>query len=96
LLDDRKDPDPDDGVFLSVRHGADLELKNKDGWTAFHIAARTGDHQLIAFLADISPAAWNTVSREQTNCFHICPFSKRSNGEFSTTFIYDLSLFNTW
>jgi ankyrin repeat protein len=56
-------------AFLTVSHGADLELKNKDGWTAFHIAARTGDHQLIAFLADISPAAWSTVSREQTNCF---------------------------
>jgi len=56
-------------VFFLVSRGADLELKNKDGWTAFHIAARTGDHQLIAYLADISPAAWNTVSRELTNCF---------------------------
>ena len=53
--------------FVPVSHGADVRLENKDGWTTFHIAARTGDLQLINYLADICPAARHTVSRDQTN-----------------------------
>jgi hypothetical protein len=46
-----------------VSSGADVNIRNKDGWTAFHIAARTGDLELLAYLADTAPGAWNTVSR---------------------------------
>jgi ankyrin repeat protein len=57
-------------LFLgAVNYGADLNIANKDGWTAFHIAARTGDLQLLAYLADTSPTTWNTCSRNNNSIF---------------------------
>ena len=39
-----------------VRYGAEVGLCNKDGWNAFHIAARSGNPDILQFLHDINPA----------------------------------------
>ena len=35
--------------------GADATLKNKDGWTAFHLATREGDPDIVTLLLKHDP-----------------------------------------
>ena len=37
-------------VELLVKYGADVTLTNKDGWNAFHIAARSGKVEVLQYL----------------------------------------------
>lgn len=46
-----------------LRHGADPALRNKDGWTAFHIACRTGDPLVVDYLHTFAPDIWRTESK---------------------------------
>jgi len=56
----RRDPEVI-GELLS--HGADPCLKNKDGWTCFHIACREGDPAVVQRLLQAAPGVWNTHSK---------------------------------
>ncbi|XP_025028765.1 ankyrin repeat domain-containing protein 16 isoform X3 [Python bivittatus] len=53
-----------------VQHGANLLLKNKDGWNCFHIASREGDPRVIQYLLDASPGIWDTESRIRRTPLH--------------------------
>ncbi|XP_015684727.1 ankyrin repeat domain-containing protein 16-like, partial [Protobothrops mucrosquamatus] len=46
-----------------VHHGANPQLKNKDGWNCFHIASREGDPRVMQYLLDAFPDIWDTESR---------------------------------
>lgn len=46
-----------------LRHGADPALRNKDGWTAFHIACRKGDPLVVDYLLTFAPDIWRTESK---------------------------------
>ena len=63
-------------VKLIIAAGADLSLVNKDGWTAFHLAVRTGDLRLVEFLLQAEPGCWQTASKNgrtplHTACTHL-------------------------
>ncbi|KAG7279647.1 hypothetical protein CRUP_019384, partial [Coryphaenoides rupestris] len=49
------------GELLS--HGADPCLKNKDGWTCFHVACREGDPAVVQLLLQAAPGVWDTHSK---------------------------------
>jgi len=58
-------------VKLLTLHGADLRLSNKDGWTALHLATRTGDLEVLAFLARHDGGGLvNTVSKNGRTPLH--------------------------
>ena len=46
-----------------LSHGADPSLRNKDGWTAFHIACRKGDPLVIDYLLTFAHDIWRTESK---------------------------------
>lgn len=53
-------------VRILVEHGASLTLRNKDGWTAFHLACRTGNVSIVAYLLDRDPTvllSWSKNGR---------------------------------
>ena len=50
-------------IKLLIEAGADVRLVNKDGWTSFHLAVRTGDLSLLAYLLATDPECSVTVSR---------------------------------
>merc|ERR1712216_988108 len=50
--------------------GASIGLENKDGWTAWHLAVRTGDLTLLNLLLATSPQCWNTVSKNGRTPLH--------------------------
>jgi len=49
-----------------VKAGADLKLRNIDGWNALHLAVRYGNIEIIKLLveADESPVAEKTTAEE--------------------------------
>ncbi|XP_063164470.1 ankyrin repeat domain-containing protein 16 [Candoia aspera] len=53
-----------------VQHGANVLLKNKDGWNCFHIASREGDPRVIQYLLDVSPGIWDTASKIRRSPLH--------------------------
>lgn len=53
-----------------LRHGADPALRNKDGWTAFHIACRTGDPLVVDYLLTFAPDIWRTESKTYRTPLH--------------------------
>lgn len=46
-----------------LSHKADPVLRNKDGWTAFHIACRKGDPLVVGYLLTVVPDIWRTESK---------------------------------
>lgn len=46
-----------------LSHGADPALRNKDGWTSFHIASREGDPLVVQCLLTSAPDVWRTESK---------------------------------
>ena len=57
-------------VELLVGGGADVQLVNKDGWTAFHLAVRTGDLSMVEYLLQGWPGCWDTVSKNGRTVLH--------------------------
>ncbi|KAH3880250.1 ankyrin repeat domain-containing protein 16-like [Dreissena polymorpha] len=53
-----------------VNHGANLKLKNKDGWNCFHVAVREGNLDIIAYLLDCDSTLWDTVSLNGRSPLH--------------------------
>ncbi|XP_054714802.1 ankyrin repeat domain-containing protein 16-like isoform X2 [Uloborus diversus] len=59
-----------DVVKVLVENGANLLLKNKDGWTAFHIASREGHIDVIKNLLLKNPNLWKTRSNNGRTPLH--------------------------
>ncbi len=62
-------------VAALVGAGADLTLANKDGWTAFHLACRVGDVEIMDHLLSASGSAsgascWDTRSKNGRTPLH--------------------------
>ncbi|XP_029471369.1 ankyrin repeat domain-containing protein 16 isoform X2 [Rhinatrema bivittatum] len=53
-----------------VDYGASPLLKNKDGWSSFHIASREGDVQIIEYLLSVVPRIWDTESKIKRTPLH--------------------------
>lgn len=53
-----------------VEHGANPLLKNKDGWSSFHIASREGHPQILWYLLTVCPDAWKTESKIRRTPLH--------------------------
>ncbi|KAJ0039382.1 hypothetical protein NL108_016324, partial [Boleophthalmus pectinirostris] len=51
-------------------HGADLSLKNKDGWSAFHVASREGSAEVVLLLLQRSEQVWRTESKTGRTPLH--------------------------
>ncbi|CAO3692048.1 unnamed protein product [Umbelopsis ramanniana] len=52
-----------DTVKILLQHGARLDMVNRDGWNALHLAVREGFVDLSTYLIDKYPAASLTVSK---------------------------------
>jgi len=57
-------------VKMLVCRGADLNLKNKDGWTPFHLAAREGDVEIMNTLIASNSQAMETESTNGRTALH--------------------------
>ena len=62
--------DSKETVELLVRSHASLSLRNKDGWTPFHIACREGHRAIVSFLLDSDPQCWDTRSSNGRTPLH--------------------------
>lgn len=49
-------------VKILIFNKADLSIANKDGWTAFHVAARAGSLDVLKELYKSNPNSVSTVS----------------------------------
>ena len=59
-----------DVVATLVNAGANISLKNKDGWNSFHIACREGHSTIINYLLDVDPNCWQTISHNKRTPLH--------------------------
>jgi ankyrin repeat protein len=50
--------------------GADVHLRNKDGWTAFHIATRADHARHMRLLLDVDANVWRTCSNNGRTPLH--------------------------
>lgn len=57
-------------IELLLEKGANPSLKNKDGWTAFHIACREGDPAVIKRLLLADSELWRTESKTKRTPLH--------------------------
>ena len=64
-----------DIVKLLVEKGANLHLRNKDGWNAFHIAVRTAYLPQIQYLFDCDQSVCQTKSRINRSPLHTAALS---------------------
>ncbi|XP_069763709.1 ankyrin repeat domain-containing protein 16 isoform X2 [Narcine bancroftii] len=53
-----------------VESGANLTLKNKDGWNCFHIACREGHREIIQYLLKVRPDIWDVESKVKRSPLH--------------------------
>jgi FOG: Ankyrin repeat len=58
-------------VHILLDHKADPHITNKDGWTALHIACRTGHCDIAKLLLDNFPALANVRSNNGRYPLHI-------------------------
>ena len=72
-------------VKVLVRAGASLSLKNKDGWTPFHVACREGHPEIVDFLLDADDACWETVSKNGRTPLHSAGERERERDEHTNT-----------
>ena len=56
-------------ILLNQGH-ADPNLRNKDGWNAFHLAAREGDMNILRCIYSFSPQSCQTVSNNNRTPAH--------------------------
>ena len=59
-----------DCVKTLTNANADPGLTNKDGWTCFQLAVRTGDLDILSHLLDLDPKLWKTVSKNGRTSLH--------------------------
>ncbi|XP_038054135.1 ankyrin repeat domain-containing protein 16-like [Patiria miniata] len=59
-----------DVIKQLIEHKANPRLRNKDGWNAFHIAAREGHVEILSYLLDSIPDLWDTVSNNGRTPLH--------------------------
>lgn len=57
-------------IELLLEQGANPSLRNKDGWTAFHIACREGDPAVIQRLLLANSELWRTESKTKRTPLH--------------------------
>ena len=57
-----RDPTPGKALYK--------DLKNKDGWTAFHIACREGHEDVIRYFLDLDASLWQTESAVSRTTLH--------------------------
>ena len=53
-----------------INVGANIDFRNKDGWTTFHIACREGDDEIIDYLLSVNSSLWKTSSKNQRTPLH--------------------------
>ncbi|XP_044739534.1 ankyrin repeat domain-containing protein 16-like [Chrysoperla carnea] len=58
-------------IDILVRNKANLTHKNYEGWTAFMLACREGDLQIVKYLADANPYPIATANRKKRYPIHI-------------------------
>jgi len=58
-------------VQVLLDHKADPHITNKDGWTALHIACRTGHCDIVKLLLDSFPALANIHSNNGRYPLHV-------------------------
>lgn len=59
-----------DVTRVLVQNGANLRLRNKDGWNCFHIAAREGQTNILNYLLDSCTDIWNSCSKNGRTPLH--------------------------
>jgi len=59
-----------DCVSALLEAGADVTLRNKDGWTAFHVCVRTGDMDMVTYILTKDEKAWDTSSNNKRTPLH--------------------------
>ncbi|XP_063679078.1 ankyrin repeat domain-containing protein 16-like [Bolinopsis microptera] len=57
-------------IKVLAENGADVKLTNKDGWNAFHIAARSGKVEVLKYLLELNSDLINTVSKNGRTPLH--------------------------
>lgn len=68
-----------------LRHGADPELKNKDGWNSFHVACREGDPLVVRRLLLAAPGVWRTESTTRRTPLHTAGRATRAQAPRGTS-----------
>ncbi|XP_013412399.1 ankyrin repeat domain-containing protein 16-like [Lingula anatina] len=53
-----------------IQRGANISLKNKDGWNCFHLAVRVGYASILNYLLDCDELVSNTVSKNGRTPLH--------------------------
>ena len=60
-----------DVIRILIEEGAaSLSMRNKDGWTCFHLACRQGQPNIIAYFLALEPRLWQTTSRNGRTPLH--------------------------
>ena len=57
-------------VLELLEAGGEPRTVNKDGWTALHLAVRTGDLELVQLLAAASPDSCTVLSNNGRSLLH--------------------------
>ncbi|KAF4525210.1 hypothetical protein B566_EDAN008317 [Ephemera danica] len=65
-------------VQTLLQHGANPRLKNKDGWTAMHLACKAGNMDLVSQLALAEPKLIMYPSRNGRIPLHIAALNRHS------------------
>lgn len=52
-------------VDMLLKAGAQTQLQNKDGWTPFHVACKTGHVPIVQRLLEADPSAARLLSTTQ-------------------------------
>ena len=55
---------------ILLRHGADVRLRNADGWTALHVAVRANCAEHMHALLDHGADVWRTASHNGRTPLH--------------------------
>ena len=58
-------------IQLLLKAHANLSIRNKDGWTAFHVACRSADLDIIHLLLEYSEKSTEAESNNGRNALHI-------------------------
>lgn len=68
-----------DIIRVLVQNGANLRLRNKDGWNCFHIAAREGQTNILNYLLDSCTDIWNSCSKNGRTPLHTAALHGKAN-----------------
>lgn len=58
-------------IKVLLKYGAKLQLQNKDGWTALHIAVKHGDLHIVKTLLHSNMSAAKILSKNGRSVLHI-------------------------